>query len=162
MENTMKQRLSTRLLALGIALGTALLLLAAAQASSVSHSRTRAAGALVTLRTTALGRILVDGRGHTLYLFEKDRNGVSMCNSACATYWPPLTSHGTPRAGKGVHQSLLRLARSRNGMRQVTYAGHPLYTFVGDKHAGQTTGQGLDNFGAEWYALAAGGDKVEH
>ena len=157
----MTQRLSTRLLTLGIALGTALLLLAAAQASSVSHARTRAAGALVTLRTTALGRILVDARGHTLYLFEKD-DGVSTCNSACTTYWPPLTSHTTPRAGKGVHQSLLRLTRSRNGTRQVTYAGHPLYTFVGDKHAGQTTGQGLDNFGAEWYALSASGQKVEH
>jgi predicted lipoprotein with Yx(FWY)xxD motif len=162
MENTMTQRLSTRLLTLGIALGTALLLLAAAQASSVSHARMHAAGALVTLRTTALGRILVDARGHTLYLFEKDRNGVSMCNSACTTYWPPLTSHGTPRAGKGVHLSLLRLARSRNGARQVTYAGYPLYTFVGDKRAGQTTGQGLDDFGAEWYALTPSGHKVEH
>jgi predicted lipoprotein with Yx(FWY)xxD motif len=162
MEKTMTQRFSTRLLALGIALGTALLLLAAAQASSLSHARTRAAGALVTVKTTALGRILVDARGHTLYLFEKDHNGVRMCNSACTTYWPPLNSHAAPRAGKGVHQSLLSLTRSRNGARQVTYAGHPLYTFVGDKHAGQTTGQGLDNFGAEWYALAASGQKVEH
>jgi predicted lipoprotein with Yx(FWY)xxD motif len=162
MENTMTQRLSTRLLTLGIALGAALLLLVAAQANSVSHSRTRAAGALVTLRTTALGRLLVDGHGHTLYLFEKDRSGVSMCNSACTTYWPPLTGHGTPRAGKGVHQSLLKLARSRNGARQVTYAGHPLYTFVGDKRAGQTAGQGLEDFGAERYALSASGHKVEH
>ena len=158
----MKQLLSARL-TLAIALGgAALLLVAAAQAGNSSRARTRATGALVTLRQTALGSILVDARGRTLYLFEKDRNGVSMCNSACTTYWPPLTSHAAPRAGKGVHPSLLRLTRSRNGARQVTYTGHPLYTFVGDKHAGQTTGQGLDNFGAEWYALSASGQKVEH
>jgi len=157
----MKQLLSARL-TLAIALGgAALLLVAAAQAGNSSRARTRATGALVTLRQTALGSILVDARGRTLYLFEKDRNGVSMCNSACAKYWPPLTSHGTPRAGKGVHQSLLRTARSRNGVRQVTYGGHPLYTFVGDKRAGQTAGEGLDNFGAEWYAVAANGHTVE-
>jgi predicted lipoprotein with Yx(FWY)xxD motif len=77
------------------------------------------------------------------------------------TYWPALTSHGTPRAGTGVRQSLLRLTQTRDGVRQVTYAGHPLYTFVGDKHAGQTSGEGLNNFGAEWYALAASGQEVE-
>jgi predicted lipoprotein with Yx(FWY)xxD motif len=154
----MKQLLSTRALAVGIAVGAALLLVAGVQAGSSSHSRT---GALVAVRKTALGAILVDARGRTLYLFEKDRDGVSMCTSACATYWPLLTSRGTPRAAKGVHQALLRLARSGNGARQVTYAGHPLYTFVGDKRAGQTAGEGLDNFGAEWYAVAANGHKAE-
>jgi predicted lipoprotein with Yx(FWY)xxD motif len=157
----MKQLLSMRLLALAVALATTALLVAAAQAANSSHRRTRATGARVAVRKTALGTVLVDARGRTLYLFEKDRNGVSMCNSTCAKYWPPLTSHAAPRAGKGVRQSLLRLARSRNGARQVTYAGHPLYTFVGDKHAGQTAGEGLDNFGAEWYAVAANGHTVE-
>jgi predicted lipoprotein with Yx(FWY)xxD motif len=157
----MKQPLATRTLALAIVLGAAVLLAAAAQGAGSSPSRAHATGALVALRKTPLGTILVDARGRTLYLFEKDRNGVSMCTSACAKYWPPLTSDGSPRAGKGVHQSLLRLARSRNGARQVTYAGHPLYTFVGDKRAGQTAGEGLDNFGAEWYAVAAAGHTVE-
>ena len=158
----MKQLLSTRLLAVAVARGGTLVLVGLAQASSSSHARTHAPGALVALRKTALGAILVDARGRTLYLFEKDCNGASMCNSACTTYWPPLTSHAAPRAGKGAHQSLLRLTRSRTGARQVTYAGHPLYTFIGDKRACQTTGQGLDNFGAEWYALSATGQKVEH
>ena len=157
----MKRHRSARLLALGVALGTALLLVAAVQAATSSRAGTHAAGAFVGLKKTALGTILVDARGRTLYLFEKDRNGVSMCTSACAKNWPPLTSHATPRAGKGVHQSLLRLARSRNGARQVTYAGHPLYTFVGDKRSGQTAGEGLDVFGAEWYTVAANGHKVE-
>jgi predicted lipoprotein with Yx(FWY)xxD motif len=157
----MKHLLTARTLTLAVALGTALMLVAAAQAGR-SHSRTRATSALVALRKTALGTILVDARGRTLHLFEKDRNGASMCNSACAKYWPPLTSHGTPRAGKSLHQSLLGLARSGNGTRQVTYAGHPLYTFVGDTRAGQTAGEGLDNFGAEWYAVAPTGHKDEH
>jgi len=154
----MKQVLSARAVAAGIVVGTALLLVAIAQASSSSHSRS---GALVTLRKTGLGAILVDTRGRTLYLFEKDRNGASMCNSACAKYWPPFTSTAAPRAGKGVRQSLLRLTRSGNGPRQVTYAGHPLYRFVGDKRVGQTAGEGLDEFGAEWYAVAADGHTVE-
>jgi predicted lipoprotein with Yx(FWY)xxD motif len=156
----MNKLFTSRTLALSLALGLVLTLVAAAQARDSSHSRS-STGTVVALKKTALGTILVDSRGRTLYLFEKDRGGLSMCGSACTTYWPPLTSHGAPRAGKGVHQSLLRLARSRNGARQVTYAGHPLYRFVGDKRAGQTTGEGLDDFGAEWYALAANGHKVD-
>ena len=61
----------------------------------------RAGGALIALRKTALGTILVDARGRTLYLFEKDRQRVSMCDSACKEYWPPLASDGIARAGKG-------------------------------------------------------------
>ena len=84
-----------------------------------------------------------------------------MCASACTAYWPPLTSRGTPHAGSGVKPTLLTLGKAHNGVRQVLYAGHPLYTFVGDKRAGQTTGEGLTNFGAGWYAIAASGQKVD-
>jgi predicted lipoprotein with Yx(FWY)xxD motif len=160
----MKQPLSSRLNALGIvlaAIGAATMLVSAAQAKVSSKSRVRDTGTVVALRKTAIGTILVDSRGRTLYLFEKDRNGVSMCNTACVSYWPALTSRATPRAGKGVNQSLLRLSPAHNGVRQVTYAGHPLYAFVGDKRAGQTSGEGLSNFGADWYALSASGRKVE-
>jgi predicted lipoprotein with Yx(FWY)xxD motif len=150
----MKRLLSTRLLALG-AVAAATVLVAAAQASTAPK------GAVVALRKTTLGTVLVDARGRTLYLFEKDRNGMSACDTACVKFWPALTSNGTPRAGKGVHRSLLRLTRQRNGRRQVTYAGHPLYTFVGDKSPGQTTGEALTKFGADWYAIAASGRKVE-
>ena len=136
-------------------------LLVTAQTKTSSASRVSAARAVVSLRKTALGTVLADARGRTLYLFEKDRNGVSSCSAACLAYRPALTSIGTPRAGNGVQQSLLKLARAHNDSRQVTYAGHPLYTFVGDKRAGQTTGEGLRNFGADWYALAASGRKVD-
>ncbi len=157
----MKQLLSNRLLRLAIALGAATVLVVTTQTKTSSASRVSATRTVVSLRKTALGTVLVDARGRTLYLFEKDRNGMSSCTAACLAYWPALTSIGTPRADNGVHQSLLKLAPAHNGARQVTYAGHPLYTFVGDKRAGQTTGEGLRNFGAEWYALAASGRKVE-
>jgi predicted lipoprotein with Yx(FWY)xxD motif len=143
------------------ATGAAMLIVTIALAGTSSRSHRQLAGVLVSVRKTALGSILVDARGRTLYLFEKDRNGLSMCSSACTVYWPPLTSHGAPRAGSGVHRKLLTLGKAHGGIRQVLYAGHPLYTFVGDKRAGQTSGQGLTNFGAEWYAIAASGQKVD-
>lgn len=161
----MKQLSSIRLLSLGVALGAfgaAAVLVAAAYGGTSSASRHLAPkGAVVGLRKTALGPILVDSRGRTLYLFEKDRNGMSACNTACATYWPALTSRGVPRAGTGVRQSILRVVKQANGVLQVTYAGHPLYTFTGDKSSGQTAGEGLNNFGGGWYVLAASGQKVE-
>ena len=159
----MQPMLALRRLALGLALGAiaaAAVLVAAAlggNASTTSAPR----GALVALRTTALGPVLVDARGRTLYVFEKDRKGMSACNTACVKFWPPVVSRAAPRAGKGVHKSLLATTRRQDGRRQVTYAGRPLYTFVGDKTAGQTSGEGLTNFGAEWYALAASGRTVE-
>jgi predicted lipoprotein with Yx(FWY)xxD motif len=153
----MKRMLSTRLLAVGIAIGVI-----GGTAAFVAPAFGGASkGAVVSLKKTTLGTILVDARGRTLYLFEKDRAGMSACTSSCLQYWPAFTSRATPQAGKGVQQSMLKLIKQHNGARQVTYAGHPLYTFVGDKHAGQTTGEGLTNFGAAWYALGASGRKVE-
>jgi predicted lipoprotein with Yx(FWY)xxD motif len=152
-----------RILGLTLAtIGAAMLVVTIAQARASARLHHQSAGVLVSIRKTALGSILVDARGRTLYLFEKDRNGLSMCSSACISYWPPLTSHGAPRAGNGVHKNLLTLAKAHNGVRQVVYAGHPLYTFVGDKRAGQTSGEGLTNFGADWYAVAASGRKVDN
>jgi predicted lipoprotein with Yx(FWY)xxD motif len=153
----MNRTVSLRRFALGLVLGAiagiALLVIAA-------HGGTTKK-APVMLGNTALGSVLVDARGRTLYAFDKDRKGTSTCEAACATYWPPLVARTTPHGSNGVHQSLLGHIRRRDGRRQVTYAGHPLYTFVGDKAPGQTTGQRLTNFGAEWYVLAASGHTVE-
>jgi predicted lipoprotein with Yx(FWY)xxD motif len=155
----MNKLLSTPLLVLGTALAAAFVG-ASSQAGTASHGRA-ATRPLISIGRTALGPVLVNGRGQTLYLFEKDHDGVSACNTTCLRYWPALTTRGTPRAGTGVRQSLLRLGSARNGARQVLYAGHPLYRFAGDKRAGQTTGENLNEFGAEWYALSASGAKVE-
>jgi predicted lipoprotein with Yx(FWY)xxD motif len=140
--------------------GTALAAAALGDTSSASPLHA-SKGALVALRSTALGNVLVDARGRTLYLFEKDKRGRSACNGACATYWPPLLSTAKPRPGRGVHASLLGVTKRTNGKRQVTYAGHPLYTFIADTKAGQTNGEGLTNFGATWDAIAASGRAVE-
>jgi predicted lipoprotein with Yx(FWY)xxD motif len=114
----------------------------------------------VALRKTALGMILVNSRGHTLYLFAKDRNGKSACSATCATYWPPLLSRVPPTAGPGVNASLLGTTRRSGGSLQVTYNRHPLYTYLLDKQAAQTKGEGSLAFGARWYAVSARGTAV--
>ncbi|HEX6662086.1 MAG TPA: hypothetical protein VF025_00290 [Gaiellaceae bacterium] len=129
--------------------------------TSSAASQKAPQGALVSIHKTVLGKVLADGRGHTLYLFEKDKNGMSSCNGACVTYWPMVPGAAKPRAGDGVRASLLGRTKRADGRRQVTYAGHPLYTFVGDKKAGQTAGEGLTDFGAAWDAIAPNGKPIE-
>jgi len=159
----MNRILSLRRFGLGIVLGTiagAAVLVATSYAGATAKERAPK-GALLALRKTTLGSILVDAQGRTLYIFEKDRKGMSACDTTCVKFWPPLVSRTTPRAAKGVQKAMLGVTRPHNGRRQVTYAGHPLYTFVGDKTPGDTSGEGQTNFGAEWYALAASGRAVE-
>ncbi|MGC9539797.1 COG4315 family predicted lipoprotein [Streptomyces sp. UG1] len=117
--------------------------------------------ATVSLRSSGLGRILVDDKGRTLYLFEADTSSESTCNDACARAWPPLTTSGEPKAEEGVKGDLLATTTRDDGDIQVTYNGHPLYYYQDDEKPGDTTGQGLDDFGAEWYVLNADGNKVE-
>jgi predicted lipoprotein with Yx(FWY)xxD motif len=114
----------------------------------------------VSLHKTRLGPILVTSTGHTLYLFRKDRNGKSACSGTCATYWPPYVVHAKPSAGAGVRAGMLGTTRRSNGSLQVTYNRHPLYMFLQDKRAGQTTGEGVSAFGAKWYAVSAKGTAV--
>jgi predicted lipoprotein with Yx(FWY)xxD motif len=115
----------------------------------------------VSTATSKLGRILVDGRGRTLYLFEKDARGHSACAGTCAAYWPPLLTKGAPTAGRSAKKTLLGITRRADGTTQVTYAGHPLYRFVQDTKPGQTSGQDLHDFGAGWYVLGPAGAKLE-
>ena len=107
-----------------------------------------------------LGKILVDGKGRTLYLFKKDLGTKSECTGGCASAWPPLRASGKPAGGRGVNASMLATAPRSDGKPQVTYNGHPLYTFTGDQKAGDTNGQGLNNFGAKWFALSASGNQI--
>jgi predicted lipoprotein with Yx(FWY)xxD motif len=69
---------------------------------------------------------------------------------------------GKPTAGPGVTASKLGTTKRSDGATEVTYNGHPLYTYAGDSAPGQTSGQGLDDYGAEWYALSGRGDKVDN
>jgi predicted lipoprotein with Yx(FWY)xxD motif len=107
-----------------------------------------------------LGSILVDAKGRTVYLFEKDTGPKSTCFGACATEWPPVTTSGKPSPGSGVTASMLGTTTRSDGKTQVTYNGHPLYLFEADQKPGDATGQNVDAFGAKWYVLSATGDKV--
>jgi len=118
------------------------------------------AGTHVDLRTTKLGKILVDSKGITLYDFPPDKGTMSVCYGACAALWPPLLTTGKPVAGRGVHASLLGTTKRKDGKLEVTYGGHPLYYFVSDRKPGQTTGQGVDQFGAPWWVISAAGKEI--
>ena len=117
--------------------------------------------AAVNVHDSALGRTLVDGQGRTLYLFEADEAGKSVCNGGCAAAWPPYVSNGIPEAGTGVTGSLVGTTTRDDGGTQVTYGGHPLYYYAGDAEPGDAAGQGLDDFGAEWYVLGPDGARID-
>ncbi|MEV7005189.1 phosphatase PAP2 family protein [Streptosporangium sp. NPDC051022] len=119
------------------------------------------AGATVAVRDSKFGKILVDGQGRTLYLFEADKGTSPTCYGACAKAWPPLTATGKPQAGGGASPALLGTTTRTDHTVQVTYNGHPLYYFVSDVKPGDITGQGLNSFGAKWYVLDPQGNKVE-
>ena len=127
---------------------TAGLAAAATSATSVGVSQSK------------FGRILVDGHGRSLYLFDRDRNRKSSCYGGCAGEWPPLIVSGKPHAASGVKAALLGRTKRRDGRWQVTFRGHPLYTFAGDAAKGQTNGEGLDDFGGWWYLVSPAGVKV--
>jgi len=137
-------------------------LAASALAAVAAIAATPTKPATVKTRSNKLGKILVDGRARTLYLFEKDKKGKSACSGDCAKNWPPLLTKGKPVAGTGAKSSLLGTTKRSDGTTQVTYNKHPLYTFVVDKSKpGSTKGEGVDAFGAEWYVLGSNGKKIE-
>ena len=118
-------------------------------------------GTAVHLGATGLGRVLVDAKGLTLYLWAHDTTSKSTCSGDCAQYWPPLTTGGAPVAGTGVNGSLLGTTKRADGAMQVTYAGHPLYHFVQDAKPGDTNGEGLTGFGGRWDPVSSAGGPVQ-
>src|SRR5437763_9602377 len=121
--------------------------LAAVTASgALAAGRTAPQTASVSVRSSAYGPILFDGRGKALYIFTKD-NGRSLCSGACAAAWPPFVVAGPVKAGAGAKSSLLGTIRRADGRRQVTYAGRPLYFYVGDTKAGVVRCQNVFEYG---------------
>jgi predicted lipoprotein with Yx(FWY)xxD motif len=105
-----------------------------------------------------LGQVLVDSEGHTLYAFGGDSPQASTCEGACAKAWPPLLDEGgEPQPSNGAAASRLGTITRADGSRQVTYAGHPLYAFSGDKQPGEANGNGSTAFGGTWSALKGSG-----
>ena len=131
-------------------------------AATAAMPATTASGGHATVGVAhngSLGKILVDSRGRTLYLFQKDARKKSACFGACAGEWPPLRS-AKPVVGSGLTRSKVGTIPRSDGKPQVTYNGHPLYRFLSDQKPGDTIGQGFNAFGGRWYAVSPAGSKV--
>jgi predicted lipoprotein with Yx(FWY)xxD motif len=117
----------------------------------------------VTTHQTKRGKVLAAANGHSLYLFSADIGSKSTCYGSCATPWRPLLTSSRPvaAAGSGVSAKLLGTTRRTNHTLQVTYKGHPLYQFAGDKSPGEITGEGVNQFKGHWYLVNTGGNAVK-
>ena len=140
-----------------------LVLVAAAGAAAAMVATTASAGAKATVKTAkngAFGVVLVDGSGKALYRYTPDSKGKSACTGQCLAYWPALVikTGAKPVAGAGVKASLLGTIKAAHGMRQVTYAGYPLYHYKSDSKAGEFGGQGVDG---TWYVVSSKGALIK-
>jgi predicted lipoprotein with Yx(FWY)xxD motif len=144
-------------------LATAGLAAAAGGAAQGHPAASAARAATVKLAHTSKGKILVSKSNFTLYLFAKDRKNRNACVkiSGCSAVWPAYTVKGRPIAGPGVKAALLGTIPLGHGRRQVTYAGHALYTYVGDAGPKATSYIGFVQFGAAWDAVNAAGKAVK-
>jgi len=140
----------------------AALALVAALPLAVSAGASSRKGATIKVaKAGGLGQVIVNARGMTLYDFHKDKGKTSSCYGKCAEAWPPLLTNGTPSAAGGAKSSLLGTTKRKDGSTQVTYNGHPVYGFVGDKKPGEANGNDVTAFGGEWYAMHPNGEEPE-
>jgi predicted lipoprotein with Yx(FWY)xxD motif len=132
---------------------------AALFAGSDMAARADAASATLTVRNSDYGRILFDGSNRALYAFTRDPRGKTTCYGACAVAWPPYIVSGKLSAGAGTFRSLFGTVRRRDGRRQLTYAGRPLYYYVHDGR-GQVLCQNVSEFGGLWLVVRGNGKLV--
>jgi predicted lipoprotein with Yx(FWY)xxD motif len=132
----------------------------APSASTGGESPAAGGAAAVSLADSKLGKILVDGKGMTLYIFTPDgTGGKSVCTDKCLASWPALASDAAPTLGTGLDaEDFASITRDDTGAKQVTFYGMPLYYFAGDKAAGDTNGQGLNS---KWYVIGADGKPIQ-
>lgn len=130
------------------------------ETASSEASAESGAGVVSLGNAQKLGMVLVDSNGMTLYDFHKDKGTTSSCYGACAESWPPMLTEGEPSVGNGASSSKLGTTERKDGTMQVTYAGHPLYTFVEDKKPGEANGNDVSAFGGQWYALKGSGEEA--
>jgi predicted lipoprotein with Yx(FWY)xxD motif len=143
---------------LTVVAATALVALLTAALAGATGNRAK-----LQLRRTGLGTILVNGRGFTVYVFTRDGRSKDNCVavSGCPSVWPPVTTSGKAVAGRGVSSRLIGTIALKSGLKQVTYAGHPLYTYVADSGPGQTFYVDVSEFGGRWLAVNATGNRVK-
>ena len=136
------------------------LVVASAVLAPAAMSKRSASRATLTTHASRFGNVLFDARGFVLYAFTRDR-GRSACYGACAKAWPPyFAPRGTLGVGPGLKRWLLGTVKRRNGRRQVTYAGRPLYHYIGDRNTGQILCQDVDEFGGTWLVIRPSGKLV--
>jgi predicted lipoprotein with Yx(FWY)xxD motif len=137
---------------------TALIACLTTASAGASGSRAK-----LQLRSTRVGMILVNGRGFTVYAFTRDGHNQDSCAklSGCLSIWPPVTTSAKALAGRGVNSRLIGSITLKNGVKQVTYAGHPLYTYIADSGPGQTFYVNVSQFGGRWPAVNAAGHEVK-
>jgi predicted lipoprotein with Yx(FWY)xxD motif len=152
----LSRRILTLLLA-GALLG-AVILAPAAGARRVRR------GTVIKLRHTKLGNLLVDGTGYTLYAFTPDTPHHDACEAIaqCLDLWPAVVTRAPVQAGRGIRRKLLGTVRLRDGERQVTYGGHPLYTYVRDSRPGETDNVNIFQFHGLWPAVDAAGREIDN
>jgi predicted lipoprotein with Yx(FWY)xxD motif len=136
------------------------LALAALAFPHIAPTSSGAPRSALTAGPSAFGRILFDGRGFVLYAFTRDPRGKSVCVRGCARAWPPYLVKTRPHAGSGVKAGLLGTTKRASGGLQVTYAGRPLYYYVGDRRAGQILCQNVTEFGGAWRVIRPTGKLV--
>ena len=129
------------------------------ESSAVNASESGSGGATIdAAEIEGLGTVLVDSEGMTVYEFTVDNGTRSECYGGCEAAWPPVTTTGKPTAGEGAMASALGTTKRKDGTLQVTYAGHPLYTFAEDEAPGEANGNEVEG---TWFALDESGAAVK-
>lgn len=132
-------------------------------ASKTANANSESSAAVAAVKVASVpkvGKVVADAEGFTVYDFHKDQGTKSACYGACAKAWPPVTTSGAPKAMSGAEASKLGTTKRSDGTVQVTYAGHPLYTFVEDAKPGEAKGNDVSAFGGQWYALMPSGEEA--
>ncbi len=132
-------------------------------AAAVMAAAALAASPTVKLAKTNAGKILVNGKGFTVYAFSRDGHNKDVCmtKKGCLGVWPAVTTKTKPLAGPGLKAKLVGTIKLANGSKQVTYAGHPLYHYSFDSSRGETDYVGQPDFGGHWDAVNAAGHIVK-
>ena len=117
-----------------------------------------ARGTAITLGESDFGRMLFDSKRQAIYIFENDSKGKTVCYGECAEAWPPVLTEGRPQARGGVRQALLGTVKRRDGKRQVTYAGKPLY-FYANEGPGEVRCHNVDLNGGFWWVVGPDGKR---
>lgn len=134
----------------------------ASLSAGIASAQSAGPAQLAATETASFGKIVTDAEGRALYMFSADKQGASSaCYDACATAWPPLLSEGQPKLGQEIKADMVGNITRKDGAKQVTYNGWPLYYFARDTEAGKATGQDKHGFGGDWYVVSSAGQAVK-